>query len=175
LVQSWNRFRASGLVAPPAGSCRRCALCDGDRILLVCDEVYTGCGRTGRWFACEHTGTVPDLLVLGKALSGSLPISAAMGTPNAFAGWPPSTGEAIHTSTFLGNPVACAAALAQLEQIETLGLLQRASVLGRTIEERTTEWLRRGWIRQQRAWDCAGHGAPLRSGGAALCSSRCRG
>jgi 4-aminobutyrate aminotransferase-like enzyme len=140
-----------GLVEPPAGflpALRR--LCDGHRMLLICDEIYTGCGRTGRWFACEHTGTVPDLLVLGKALSGSLPISATIGTRDAFAGWPASTGEAIHTSTFLGNPIGCAAALAQLEEIESGGLLERAAELGRVIEQRTAGWLRRGWVRGRR-------------------------
>jgi 4-aminobutyrate aminotransferase / (S)-3-amino-2-methylpropionate transaminase / 5-aminovalerate transaminase len=108
-----------GLRVPPSGflaGLRR--LCDGDRTLLIFDEVYTGCGRTGRWFACEHEGVIPDILVVGKALTGSIPLSAAIGTPDAMRGWPASTGEAIHTSTFLGNPVSCAAALAQLTAIE---------------------------------------------------------
>jgi 4-aminobutyrate aminotransferase/(S)-3-amino-2-methylpropionate transaminase len=140
-----------GLVEPPASFLPALReLCDGDRTLLLCDEVYTGCGRTGRWFACEHTGVVPDLLILGKALSGSLPISAVIGTRDALRGWPPSTGEAIHTSTFLGNPVACAAALAQLDEIEARGLVARAADLGRVIAARASDWQRRGWVRERR-------------------------
>jgi 4-aminobutyrate aminotransferase / (S)-3-amino-2-methylpropionate transaminase / 5-aminovalerate transaminase len=130
-----------GIRVPPPGFLAGVRdLCDGDRILLVFDEVYTGCGRTGRWFACEHDGVTPDVLVAGKALTGSIGLSAAIGTADAMSGWPPSTGEAIHTSTFLGNPVACAAALAQLDSIERLGLLERAGRLGRRIRRRATAW-----------------------------------
>ena len=116
--------------------------CDGTHTLLILDEIYTGCGRTGRWFACEHDDVIPDVLVIGKALSGSIAISAAIGTPDAMSGWPPSAGEAIHTSTFLGNPVACAAALAQLQEIEERGLLERTRVLGTMIRERADRWHR---------------------------------
>src|SRR5690606_12340280 len=105
------------------------------------DEIYTGIGRTGRWFACEHVDTVPDILVAGKALTGSVPLSAAIGTPDAMDAWPPSTGEAIHTSTFLGNPVACAAALAQLEAIASDGLIARAATVGDAIRNRTESWV----------------------------------
>jgi len=115
-------------------------LCDGTRVLLIADEVYTGIGRTGRWFACELTGIVPDLLVIGKGLTGSIPLSAVIGTPDVMRAWPDSTGEAIHTSTFLGNPVACAAALAQLDFIERNGLLQRATALGERIQARARAW-----------------------------------
>jgi 4-aminobutyrate aminotransferase / (S)-3-amino-2-methylpropionate transaminase / 5-aminovalerate transaminase len=133
-----------GLVVPPPAflpSLRE--LCDGEHTLLICDEIYTGCGRTGRWFACEHDGVVPDVLAIGKAVTGSLPLSAALGTPKAMRGWPRSAGEAIHTSTFLGNPIACAAALAQLEQIESLALLARAAALGDRIRDRAQYWHRR--------------------------------
>jgi len=130
-----------GIVVPPHGFLAGLrALCDGDRTLLIFDEIYTGCGRTGRWFCCEHEGVVPDVIVAGKALTGSVPLSAAIGTPDAMRGWPPSHGEAIHTSTFLGNPVACAAALAQLGFVEQHGLLQRASVLGERIRGRAAKW-----------------------------------
>jgi 4-aminobutyrate aminotransferase / (S)-3-amino-2-methylpropionate transaminase / 5-aminovalerate transaminase len=130
-----------GLVVPPPGFLSGLReVCDGSRILLIFDEVYTGCGRTGRWFACEHEQVVPDLLVVGKALTGSIPLSAAIGTPDAMSGWPPSAGEAIHTSTFLGNPVACAAALAQLDEIEAMGLLRRSHDLGTGIRNRVREW-----------------------------------
>jgi 4-aminobutyrate aminotransferase-like enzyme len=130
-----------GLIVPPRDFLPALReLCDGDRTLLICDEIYTGCGRTCRWFACEHDGIVPDVLVVGKALTGSLPLSAALGTRDAMRGWPRSTGEAIHTSTFLGNPIACAAALAQLDEIETRGLLGRAASLGGRIRDRAERW-----------------------------------
>jgi 4-aminobutyrate aminotransferase/(S)-3-amino-2-methylpropionate transaminase len=83
---------------------------------------------------------IPDVAVLGKGLSGALPISAAVGTPDVMHAWPPSTGEAIHTSTFIGNPIACAAAIAQIDEIESKGLLQRALDLGARIEARTSSW-----------------------------------
>ncbi|MHB1169568.1 MAG: aspartate aminotransferase family protein [Longimicrobiales bacterium] len=130
-----------GVIVPPAGFLPALReRCDGDRILLILDEIYTGIGRTGRWFACEHVATVPDIVVAGKALTGSLPLSAAIGTPDVMDAWPPSMGEAIHTSTFLGNPVACAAALAQLRAIEEEGLLDRAEAVGSSIRKRTETW-----------------------------------
>jgi len=130
-----------GIIEPPAGFLRALRdVCDGNRILLIFDEIYTGCGRTGRWFACEHDDVVPDVLVVGKALTGSLPLSAAIGTPDAMRGWPRANGEAIHTSTFLGNPVACAAALAQLDVIERGGLHGRTRALGDRIRRRALQW-----------------------------------
>ena len=116
-----------GIVVPPPGFLAGLReLCDEHGIVLVFDEIYTGLGRTGRWFACEHEGVVPDIMTIGKALTGMLPLSAAIGSPAVMEAWPPSTGEAIHTSTFLGNPISCAAALAQLEEIEG-GLVERAA------------------------------------------------
>ncbi|HEX6559328.1 MAG TPA: aspartate aminotransferase family protein [Longimicrobiales bacterium] len=109
--------------------------CDGASRVLIFDEIYTGCGRTGRWLACEHWQVVPDMVVIGKALSGALPISACIGSRALMSAWPRSHGEAIHTSTFLGNPLGCAAALAQLEQIEQLHLLERARLLGEAIQD----------------------------------------
>jgi 4-aminobutyrate aminotransferase/(S)-3-amino-2-methylpropionate transaminase len=108
--------------------------CDGRNRMLIFDEIYTGMGRTGRWFACEHWNVVPDVLIVGKGLTGSVPLSAAIGSPEVMAAWPESTGEALHTSTFLGNPIACAAALAQIAQIEELGLIQRARSIGNDIQ-----------------------------------------
>jgi 4-aminobutyrate aminotransferase-like enzyme len=118
-------------------------ICDGRTTVLIFDEIYTGLGRTGRWFAAEHWGVLPDILCAGKALTGSIALSAAIGTPAVMGSWPPSTGEAIHTSTFLGNPVACAAAVAQIEEIESKGLLDRAARLGGVIAERTGRWVQR--------------------------------
>ena len=109
-------------------------LCDEHGALLILDEIYTGFGRTGKWFACEHSGVVPDLICLGKALTGGFPLSACVGRADVMdAAWPVSTGEAIHTSTFLGHPVGCAMALANLGEIRRLKLVERSARLG--------EWL----------------------------------
>ncbi len=106
-------------------------LCDDHNALLILDEIYTGFGRTGKGFACEHSGVVPDLICLGKALTGGFPLSACVGRADLMdAAWPESRGEAIHTSTFLGNPVGCAMALAQIKEIERLDLCQRSAQLG---------------------------------------------
>jgi len=111
-------------------------LCDEHGALLILDEIYTGFGRTGKWFACEHAGVVPDLVCLGKALTGGFPLSACVGRADLMdAAWPASRGEAIHTSTFLGNPVGCAMALAQIREIERLKLPQRSKELGRFLRE----------------------------------------
>jgi len=99
--------------------------------LLIVDEIYTGFGRTGKWFASEHTKTIPDLICLGKALTGGFPLSACVGRAKLMdAAWPASTGEAIHTSTFLGHPVGCAMALAQIEEIANRHLPERSAQLG---------------------------------------------
>ena len=111
-------------------------MCIRDRhhALLILDEIYTGFGRTGRWFACEHSGTVPDVICLGKALTGGFPLSACVGRADLMdAAWAPSSGEAIHTSTFLGHPVGCAMALAQIKEIKDRELVQRSAELGQIL------------------------------------------
>ncbi len=106
-------------------------LCDEHGALLILDEIYTGFGRTGKWFASEHSGAVPDLICLGKAMTGGFPLSACVGRADLMdAAWPASTGEAIHTSTFLGHPVGCAMALAQIAEIRRLKLCERSVRLG---------------------------------------------
>ncbi len=121
-----------GIIVPPPDFLPMLrALCDRFGALLILDEVYTGFGRTGRWFACEHSGAIPDLICLGKALTGGFPLSACVGRADIMdAAWPPSKGEAIHTSTFLGHPVGCAMALAQIREIERLDLCERSEKLG---------------------------------------------
>ena len=107
-------------------------LCDEHGALLILDEIYTGLGRTGKWFACEHSGVKTDLICLGKALTGGFPLSACVGRADLMdAAWPASTGEAIHTSTFLGHPVGCAMALAQISEIRRLKLCERSAMLGK--------------------------------------------
>jgi 4-aminobutyrate aminotransferase-like enzyme len=121
-----------GINLPPPGFLpllRR--LCDEHKALLVLDEIYTGFGRTGKWFACEHSGVIPDIICLGKALTGGFPLSACVGRADVMdAAWPASHGEAVHTSTFLGNPVGCAMALAQIEELRENKLPERAAKLG---------------------------------------------
>jgi 4-aminobutyrate aminotransferase-like enzyme len=92
------------------------AICDAHKILLVVDEIYTGFNRTGALFACDHFRVVPDIICLGKALTGGFPLSACVGRADVMDVWPLSSGEALHTSTFLGNPLGCAMALASLER-----------------------------------------------------------
>src|SRR5207248_10081930 len=106
-------------------------LCDEHKALLIVDEIYTGFGRTGKWFACEHSGVIPDIVCLGKALTGGFPLSACVGRAEVMdEAWPASRGEAIHTSTFLGHPVGCAMALAQIRELRARCLPERAAVAG---------------------------------------------
>jgi 4-aminobutyrate aminotransferase/(S)-3-amino-2-methylpropionate transaminase len=105
-------------------------LCDRKGWLLIADEVYTGFGRTGRWFACEHEAVVPDLLCVAKGLASGMPISACIGKAAVMDAWPASEGEALHTQTFLGHPPGCAAALASIAVIEEEKLVERAAESG---------------------------------------------
>lgn len=112
------------------------SVCDVSGALLIVDEIYTGFGRTGKWFACEHGRVAPDIICLGKALTGGFPLSACVGRADIIdAAWPASTGEAIHTSTFLGHPVGCAMALAQIRELHRLRLPERAAKLGTALLE----------------------------------------
>jgi 4-aminobutyrate aminotransferase-like enzyme len=104
-----------GCIVPPRDFLRVLRdFCDARKILLIADEIFTGFNRTGALFACEHSGVTPDLICLGKALTGGFPLSACVGRSDIMDAWPASKGEALHTSTFLGNPVGCAMALASL-------------------------------------------------------------
>ena len=99
-------------------------------LMLIADEIFTGLGRTGRMFGVDHSSVVPDLLCVGKALTNGFPLSARIGTPQAMNAWPASDGEAIHTSTFLGNPLGCAMALASLRDLRARRLARRAAKAG---------------------------------------------
>ncbi len=101
-------------------------LCDDHKAALVIDEVQTGLGRTGRWFAYEHTGVQPDIVTLAKALGGGLPIGACIARDEVAEAFKPGD----HATTFGGGPVVCAAALAVLEVIESEGLVLRSAEAG---------------------------------------------
>jgi predicted acetylornithine/succinylornithine family transaminase len=109
-----------GVRVPPEGYFSDVrALCDEKGLLLILDEVQTGIGRTGKLFAYEHLGIVPDIISLAKGLGGGVPIGATLATEEVAAAFEPGN----HASTFGGNPLACAAALATLETILEDGII----------------------------------------------------
>ncbi len=103
--------------------------------LVIADEVLTGLGRCGAIFASQLVGLEPDIVCVGKALGGGVPISACLARREVMDTWPESRGEAIHTSTFLGHPLACAAALAVLDTLEREHVFDRAQTLGAQLLE----------------------------------------
>jgi 4-aminobutyrate aminotransferase len=114
-------------------------VCDHHGIVLVADEVQTGFGRTGRFFACEHYGIEPDLICVAKSIAMGLPLSGVLGKAAIMdAGRPGSVG-----GTYVGNPVAQAAALAVLDVIESEGLVERSEQIGETIRARMLGWQER--------------------------------
>jgi 4-aminobutyrate aminotransferase/(S)-3-amino-2-methylpropionate transaminase len=107
-----------GVVIPPDAFLPQLrALCDARRVLLIADEILTGLGRCGVMWRSVAQGAVPDLICTGKALGNGMPISACLGRREVFAAWGAPDHEAIHTSTFNGHPVSCAAALATLNHV----------------------------------------------------------
>lgn len=118
----------AGIIVPPAGYLRAAReLCTRHRVLLICDEVQTGLGRTGRMLACQHDDVVPDGLTLGKALGGGLlPVSAFCAREEVMGVFRPGD----HGSTFGGNPLGATVGLAALELLEREGLCERALHLG---------------------------------------------
>ena len=116
-----------GVVPAPAGYLAAArAACDAAGALLVLDEIQSGIGRTGAWFAFQAEGAVPDVITLAKGLGGGLPIGACVGIGRSGMGFV----KGDHGSTFGGNPVACAAALAVLDTIEREGLLDNVKQVG---------------------------------------------
>ncbi len=113
-------------------------LSDQYGILLISDEVQAGMGRTGKWWAIEHFGVVPDIITSAKALGGGFPLGAMISTEEIMS-WPGGS----HASTFGGNPVSCAASLATISVIEEERLLERASKLGIEIMKRLKEMMER--------------------------------
>ncbi len=120
-----------GCVVPPAAFLPSLSrACAQTGALLVCDEIWTGLGRSGAWLASAEAGVLPDLICLGKGLGAGLPISACIGRASAMAAWGAHGGTTIHTATHFGAPPACAAALATLAALEDGGLAARAREVG---------------------------------------------
>ena len=119
-----------GVVPPPDGYLRAVRqACDDAGALLVLDEIQSGIGRTGAWFAHQAAGVAPDVLTLAKGLGGGLPIGACVGFGEAGT----ALGKGDHGSTFGGNPIACAAALAVLDTIERENILANVKEVGETL------------------------------------------
>ena len=138
---------AAGMLMQPDGYLRTVReLCDAHGVLLICDEVATGFGRTGAMFACDHESVSPDLLCVGKGVTGGyLPLAATLTTERIYEGFLGSTTDQrtfFHGHTYTGNPLACAAGVASLELFErehTLELLQpKIELLSRTLAHRVT-------------------------------------
>ena len=100
-------------------------LCDEHGILLIADEIQSGMGRTGRWWAIEHAGVEPDIVTIAKGIASGMPIGAFIARESVWT-WPPGA----HGSTFAGNPVCAAAGLATLDLIESSGLIENAARMG---------------------------------------------
>ena len=119
-----------GIIVPPAGYLKEVkAICEAKGALLIADEVQTGIGRTGTWFGVEHDGVKPDLMACAKALGGGImPLGAIIGTPTAWQGL--IEAPFLHTSTFGGNQMACAAGVATIKAIKEEDLLRRSAETG---------------------------------------------
>jgi ornithine--oxo-acid transaminase len=117
-----------GIIVPPAGYLAECArICRERNVLLICDEIQTGMGRTGKFLACEHDNVKPDGIILGKALGGGLlPVSAMVGTENLMQVFTPGD----HGSTFGGNPLAAAVGLVALDVLFDENLIERSAEMG---------------------------------------------
>jgi putrescine---pyruvate transaminase len=129
---------SGGFIMPPIGWLRAVrALCDELDVLLIADEVITGFGRTGRWFAVEHDGVVPDIMSVAKGItSGYIPLSAAIARRKLADAFPEDTQkENVHPNTYAAHPVACAAGLANLQIMEKDHLVENAEAMGTRLLE----------------------------------------
>lgn len=125
-----------GYVVPPAGFLKKLReTCNQWNILLVLDEVQSGMGRTGKWFASEHFGVVPDIMTVAKGIASGMPLSAVVSTKEIMGQWSPGA----HGTTFGGNPVSCAAAAATIDVIEEEGLLDNARLVGEYAMQRLND------------------------------------
>ncbi|WP_370303836.1 4-aminobutyrate--2-oxoglutarate transaminase [Pseudooceanicola sp.] len=131
------------------------AICDREGILLIADEIQAGFGRTGTWFAVEHSGVAPDLITVAKSMAGGYPIAGVIGRAEVMDAMAPGG----LGGTYGGNPVACAAALAAIEAIESEGLLARSTAIGEHMRARFADMGAR--VAPYRMWDIRGLGAML--------------
>lgn len=143
-----------GFIVPADGYLSRMGQwCRDNGVLLIADEIQTGFARTGRWFACQYENVEPDVVTFAKGLAGGLPLSAVTGRAEVM--------DSVHPGglggTYGGNPVACAAALATIETIQELGLVQRAA----EIEEHALKQLTEARRIDSRIGDVRGRGAML--------------
>lgn len=123
-----------GIQIPPAGWLKQLSgFCKQYGVLLIADEIFTGWCRTGEWFACNLEEVVPDIMCIGKAMGGGLPISACVASAELFGCWGISKGEALHTSTFLGNPLSCASSIASIHVMQDENLKDRAKDSGNVL------------------------------------------
>ncbi|PTX59112.1 4-aminobutyrate aminotransferase [Melghirimyces profundicolus] len=129
-----------GYVIPPKAWLKKVReICDRHGILLIFDEVQTGFGRTGDWFAAQSFGVTPDIMAIAKGIASGLPLSATVAPKELMNQWPMGS----HGTTFGGNPIACSAALATLEVIREENLLENARRMGAHAMERLKEIQRR--------------------------------
>ena len=120
-----------GYIVPPPGFLQGVReLCDRYGILLIFDEVQTGFGRTGKWWASQHFGVIPDIQIMAKAIASGFPLSAISSTRAIMDAWQPGA----HGSTFGGNPVSCAAAIATIDVIRDEGLIDNAAIQGQVLQ-----------------------------------------
>jgi acetylornithine/N-succinyldiaminopimelate aminotransferase len=117
-----------GVVVPPVDYLKRAVdVCHSAGALLIADEIQTCIGRTGRWFACEHGGAVPDVLTFGKGIGGGFPLAGFLGSEAVMS----KVQAGDHGGTYAGNPLACRAGVAVLTVIENEKLVERAAMLGK--------------------------------------------
>ncbi|HKS13853.1 MAG TPA: aminotransferase class III-fold pyridoxal phosphate-dependent enzyme [Pseudomonas sp.] len=146
----------AGVIVPPADYLRQVrGLCDQYNAVLIADEIQSGMGRTGRWWACDHHAVTPDILLAGKSLSGGcVPVSAMVCTPQMQA--PLNRHPLMHTSTFGANPLAMAAVMATLEVMQREHLVERAETLGQRLQQGLQDVLRQHPRGTQVQLRCAG-------------------
>ncbi|KPK03383.1 MAG: 4-aminobutyrate aminotransferase [Anaerolineae bacterium SG8_19] len=105
-------------------------ICDQHGILLIVDEVQSGFGRTGRWFAMDHSGVIPDIVIMAKGMASGMPLSGLAASRELMEKWTPGS----HGGTYGGNPVACAAAIATIQVMREEGLIQNAAEMGQVLK-----------------------------------------
>jgi 4-aminobutyrate aminotransferase/(S)-3-amino-2-methylpropionate transaminase len=140
LPQDWSGIGAvivepiqgrAGVRLPPSGFLQALKTsCEKNGALLIVDEIFTGVGRCGAWWRAVDDGVIPDVICVGKALGGGLPVSACIASDGVMQAWGAPDREAIHTGTFYGDPVGSAAALATIELIERERLVEKAATRG---------------------------------------------